>query len=141
MSGLNLLEWFQKECLCAVYFEEDTLFAEPRGTPYCTMAISACGLEYCRRQGAERKGCSDKCPSNPDAQITHRRGETYQSRQKEAGKGGIKRDKRVRTGLPTHFPERGKRKNRKRTRRLHGIQRHYHRFLMPFFGKGDVCKS
>lgn len=137
MPGLNVLEWFQKECLCVVYFEEDTLFvgASRYAIPHPTHKLR---VGWNTVEDKELK--KDSAATNVSVNLMHKlpTGEAKRTQADKSGQGGIKEIK-VRTGLPDTFLKEVRGELQKQEDYT-GYKGTITAFLMPFFGKGDVCQ-
>lgn len=137
IPGLNMLEWFAKECLCAVYFDENILYvgaskyAIPRPTEQLRIGWNTVEDKELKK---------DTAPTKININLVEKssKGEVKRTKSEQRKYDNIKEVK-VRAGLPDSFL-RGVADELQKQEDYKGYKGNVTAFLMPFFGKGYVCE-
>lgn len=137
VPGRNVLEWFQRECLCAVYFDADILYvgasryAIPHPTHKLRIGWNTVEDKELKKDDAETKLSINLLQKSP-------KGEVKRTKSEQRKYDNIKEVK-VRAGLPESFLK-SVREELQKQEDYKGYKGTITAFLMPFFGKGDVCQ-
>lgn len=135
--GLNVLEWFQKECLCVAYFLHDVLYvgasqyAIPRPTNTLRIGWNTVEDRELKKENKQGKVVVNLLEKSAGGEVKRTR--------PESRKYSSVRDVRVRAGLSDSFlkavgDELQRREDYK------GYKGSLTAFLEPAFGKGYVCE-
>lgn len=137
VPGLKMLEWFAKECLCVVYFEEDTLFvgasryAIPHPTHKLHIGWNTVEDKELKKDNGDTKLTINLLEKSPKGEVKHTKSEQRRY-------GNIKEVK-VRAGLPDSFLK-GVATELQKQEDYKGYKGNITAFLIPAFGKGYVCQ-
>lgn len=137
VAGLKMLEWFQKECLCAVYFEEDTLFvgasryAIPHPTHKLHIGWNTVEDKELKKDNSDAKPTINLLEKSPKGEVKCTKSEQRKCDNVKAMK--------VRAGLPDSFLK-GVAEELQKQEDYKGYKGSVTAFLEPAFGKGYVCE-
>jgi hypothetical protein len=137
VPGLKMLEWFQKELLCAVWFDFDTLYvgasryAVPKPTVKLRIGWNTAEDKELKRSQSDTKVIINLVEKSSAGKVKRTKS--------EASRYDNIKEVKVRAGLPDSFL-RAVAAELQKKEDYRGYQGNVTAFLQPYFGKGYVCQ-